>query len=62
MSLTSRLVDLGSVVSSPVGSGTESWPKLNFVQYESQRSHLVARIALNFNSKQRLSLIFENNF
>ena len=32
-------------------------PKLNFIQSGCQRSHLVTRIALNFHSKQRLSLL-----
>jgi len=32
-------------------------PKLNFIQFGCQRSHLVTRIALNFHSKQRLLLL-----
>ena len=49
----------GSVVSSPAGSGEEPRSKLNFytVWMRKKPSGLVTRIAQNFHSKQRLSLL-----
>jgi len=43
----------GSVISCPSRVRVVPWLKLNFVQSECQRNHLVACIALNFHSKQR---------
>jgi len=60
--LPSRLGGLGSVVSFPSGVRAMPRPKLNFLQSECERSHLLALTALNFHSKQRLSLIFKNYF